>query len=185
MDKGSLYTLTVNNENVHLVWANAVQSEWYYHDCFCPLDTTVAIMTGSKPVFEKVEVINFFKRSLKDAQRKWLLIVNDNHKIIGECVFMDMDKLGYAHFRMAIFNKNYRGLGIGKWALQKSMEYASDVLGLSKIELEVFGFNSTARRLYVSLGFYPVECIKENSEYDNQAYEKWIMVLDLPKKERV
>lgn len=178
MGDNSLFTLTVNNENVHLVLTNAVQSEQYYNDCFCPLDTTVAIMTGSKPVFEKAEVINFFKKSLNDTQRKWLFIVNDNHKIIGECVFMDMDKLGYAHFRMAIFDKNYRGLGIGKWALQKSMEYAFDVLGLSKIELEVFEFNPTAKQLYLSLGFKVVACVKDKSDYDDQNYDKWIMVLN-------
>lgn len=178
MGDNSLYTLTVNNENVHLVLANAVQSEQYYHHCFCPLDTTVAIMTGSKPVFKKEEVIHFFKQSLKDTQRKWLLIVNDNHKIIGECVFMDMDNQGYAHFRMAIFDKEYRGLGIGKWALQQSMEYAFGVLGLSKIELEVFEFNPTAKQLYLSLGFKMVECIKDKSYYDGQIYDKWIMVLN-------
>lgn len=63
MGDNSLYTLTVNNENVYLVLANALQSEQYYNDCFCPLDTTVAQMTGSKPVFEKEEVINFFLNS--------------------------------------------------------------------------------------------------------------------------
>ena len=171
MGDNSLYTLTVNNENVHLVLANALQSEQYYHNCFCPLDTTVAIMTGSKPVFKKQEVINFFKNSLKDTQRKWLLIVNDD-KIIGECVFMDMNNQGYTHFRMAIFDKEYRGLGIGKWVLQKSMEYAFDVLGISKIELEVFEFNPTAKQLYLSLGFKVTECAKDKSDYDGQIYDK-------------
>lgn len=178
MDKNSLYTLSVNHQNIYLMLADIHQSEQYYNDCFCPLDTTVAIMTGSKPIFKKAEVINFFKKSLNDTQRKWLFIVNDNHKIIGECVFMDMDKSGYAHFRMAVFDKNYRGLGIGKWALQKSMEYAFGVLKLNKIELEVFEFNPIAKQLYVSLGFFPMECIRDKSDYDNKAYDKCIMVLN-------
>lgn len=91
---------------------------------------------------------------------------------------MDMNNQGYAHFRMAIFDKAYRGLGIGKWALQQSMEYAFDVLELSKIELEVFEFNSTAKQLYLDVGFKVVVCVKDKSYYDGQIYDKWIMVLN-------
>ena len=56
-------------------------------------------------------------------------------------------------FRIALFNKEYFGMGIGYRAVYETIKYAFEELKLHRIELEVFDYNKRAKRTYEKVGF--------------------------------
>ncbi|HEY7781211.1 MAG TPA: GNAT family N-acetyltransferase [Ktedonobacterales bacterium] len=52
-------------------------------------------------------------------------------------------------------NEGYRGKGYGKAAML-AVESAVRPMGAAHIDLSVFGYNTTARRLYEGLGYEPI-----------------------------
>lgn len=72
---------------------------------------------------------------------------------VGEVVFNDFSAANNSTgYRIAIGRRG-RGRGFGTEATQLMVNYGFAELGLNRIELEVFEFNSVARHVYTSCGF--------------------------------
>jgi ribosomal protein S18 acetylase RimI-like enzyme len=54
-----------------------------------------------------------------------------------------------------VINERYRGKGYGKAAML-AVESAVRPMGAAHVDLNVFGYNTTARRLYEGLGYEPL-----------------------------
>ncbi|MGM9680246.1 MAG: GNAT family N-acetyltransferase [Eubacteriales bacterium] len=134
--------------------ARAEDAENYYRQNFDPLDKEAARLTGCRETFTKEEVLSFFSESIADESRCFFLILSPDGQIIGESVLNDMDPVARkANFRIGIFRASERGRGIGSWATQVTRDYAFGVLGLHRLELDVFSFNPRAQQVYRKAGF--------------------------------
>ena len=54
---------------------------------------------------------------------------------------------------MAIFHPEYRGKGLGTWAVETVRDFAFEKLKLHRLELDVFSFNPQAEKTYLRAEF--------------------------------
>ena len=107
--------------------------------------------TTEKVNFEIID--KFVDKLVDDEARRHFLIIGDD-KIIGETSLMDIDfESRICGFRIALFNKEYFGMGIGYRSVYETIKYAFEELKLHRIELEVFDYNKRAKRTYEKVGF--------------------------------
>lgn len=134
--------------------ARREDAEEYYRNNFNPLDPEVARLTGSKSDFAREEVIDFFLKCMDDADRYDFLLVSPEGRIVGESVINELNRgLRSANFRICIFVPEVRGRGIGSWMVRTARDFAFGILGLHRLELDVFSFNPRAERTYAAAGF--------------------------------
>ncbi len=105
-----------------------------------------------------------------------------NNPILG--AFTEDGKLiGFADFNIGSFDeikhvailgmgiiKQYRGKGIGKKLVEKSIESAKR-LGVEKLELEVFDTNEIAKKLYKRMGFFEEGRLLRKRKCQGEKYE--------------
>ena len=133
--------------------ARAEQAEAYFAN-FDPLDPEVARLTGSKPDFTHDEVVPFFLRCVDDPDRYDFLLLAPDGRVVGESVINEIDwDTRSANFRIAIFQPDARGLGLGGWMVETTRDFAFAQLNLHRLSLDVFSFNPRAEHLYAKAGF--------------------------------
>lgn len=148
----------------------------YYQQNYCPLHPEIARLTGSKESFTKEEVDTFFLRAVKEEDKYFFLLQNPEGKIIGETMINEIDEeLRCANFRIAIFQPNELGKGIGTWATEMTRDFAFEKLNLHRLELDVFSFNPRAKRTYEKAGFQ-VEGILKDAVVDGNTYADDILM---------
>lgn len=129
-------------------------AESYYEQNFNPLDAQIAKLTGSKTRFDRNEVIEFFRACCADETRCDFLLIAPDGRIIGESVINEIDPdTQSANFRIGIFHDADCGHGIGSFAIRTTRDFAFEVLGLHRLELDVYSFNPRAVRAYEKAGF--------------------------------
>lgn len=134
--------------------ARREDADAYFSQNYDPLDPEVARFTGCKAHFTREEVISFFLGCLEAEDRYDFLILSPEGKIIGESVINEIDpQLRCADFRIALFQREHRGRGIGSWAVRTTRDFAFGTLGLHRLSLDVFSFNPRAERAYLAAGF--------------------------------
>ena len=151
-------------------------AEAYYEQNFNPLDKEVARLTVTKKVFTKEEVVSAFIRFVEDEERTFFLIIAPDGRIIGESVINELDfEMRCANFRIAIFDKDEWGKGIGTWAVEVTRDYAFEVLHLHRLALSVFSFNPRAKRVYEKVGFQ-VEGVLRDAVLEDGCYADEILM---------
>jgi ribosomal protein S18 acetylase RimI-like enzyme len=82
-------------------------------------------------------------------------VVSEQAGPVGDLwIFVDPTKCTAFIYDIAI-SEQYRGKGYGKAAML-AVEAAVRPMGAARIDLNVFGYNTTARRLYEGLGYEPI-----------------------------
>lgn len=112
---------------------------------------------------------SFVKEIIKSGWTQFFAIENDT--VVGWCDILPMQRKGLTHVGhvgMGVTQK-YRGKGIGKQLLLKSLEHAFET-GLQRIELEVFSSNNKAISLYKKYGF-KIEGVKSKARYLDGKYD--------------
>ncbi|MBP3040998.1 GNAT family N-acetyltransferase [Bacillaceae bacterium Marseille-Q3522] len=97
------------------------------------------------------------------------IIEKDNGELVGEVVLNDFEESTLnVNFRILI-GASGRGKGLGSEAAALFLRYGFEVLGLHKIELEVYSFNPRAEKVYKKNGFI-LEGVKRESFRYNDEY---------------
>lgn len=140
------------NAKRHKTWQNngyllrpacEADAEDYYGQNYKPLDPETARLTGSKTQFTKEEVISFFLQSVREEDRYLFLLISPDGRIVGESVINEIDwGLRCANFRIAIYQQNQRGKGIGTWMTETVRDFAFAELKLHRLSLDVFFLQS-------------------------------------------
>ena len=93
----------------------------------------------------------------------------------GEVVLNDLDRANRScGFRIGLLPE-FRDRGFGSEATRLMVDYALDVLGLHRVELEVFAFNPRGRRVYEKVGF-----VYEGTRRDALLWEgEWVDAVDM------
>ena len=72
----------------------------------------------------------------------------------GEVVLNDLNTLNEScGFRILLQGPRFYGRGLGSEATRLVIDYAFEVIGMHRIELEVYDFNPRARHVYEKIGF--------------------------------
>lgn len=134
--------------------ARREDADAYFSQNYAPLDPEVARLTGCRERFTREEVVSFFLACVGAEDRYDFLILSPEGRIIGESVINEIDpQLRCANFRIALFQREHRGRGIGSWAVRATRDFAFGALGLHRLSLDVFSFNPRAEQTYLAAGF--------------------------------
>ena len=104
--------------------------------------------------FDNVEQLRqYYKKTIKKKNLIFFGIFYKN-KHIGNLKFENIYQNSKdASWGILIGNKKYRGQGIGKEVLSKSMRYLEEKFNIRNFIISVTHFNRIARKLYFNLGF--------------------------------
>ena len=142
----------------------------YWKEGFESPDKEMFYYTGTTHYPNKEEIEKFIEKSSNDSERRHFLICNNEDKIIGECVLMDIDsEYKSCSYRIALFNKSNFNKGIGYKATNEALRYAFRDLNLHRVELEVFDYNPRAKTMYEKCGFKQ-EGIKRDALFINEEF---------------
>ncbi|MEP4186767.1 MAG: GNAT family protein, partial [Anderseniella sp.] len=115
-------------------------------------DVETLRLTGTQSSFT-YEQIRRHCEHVEQAEDRLDYIIEVAGQPIGEAVLNCVDELNRsASFRIAIWQDDDRNKGIGTEATRLLVRHGFDVVGLNRIELEVYSFNPRARRVYESIG---------------------------------
>jgi RimJ/RimL family protein N-acetyltransferase len=105
------------------------------------------------------------KEFSEEMTRHWLATRADHHdradwaimhdgSFVGEVVLNSLNTDNSSvNFRIGLAGPRVYGLGYGTEATQLVVDYALDVVGLHRVELEVYDFNPRAQHVYAKCGF--------------------------------
>lgn len=110
----------------------------------------------------------------EDIDKKMFLIDNEDRKPIGIIVISDI-KWEYRNCEIGIviYDKNFRGRGYGKDAMETILEFIFDDMNMHLVHLKTAEENTPAIELYKSLGF-EVEGLLRERYYRNGKYSNII-----------
>lgn len=140
-------------------------------------DISLVHLLMSKPIPVSLdETKEWLDRTLKDKNQITLGIkINQvdskEELLIGVIRLMFIDWINRkSELGIYIGNEKYRGIGIGKKAINLVLNYAFCFLNLHKIYLQVSESNKAAINLYKSVGFQ-VEGIRREEFWNKTSYE--------------
>nr|WP_174257526.1 GNAT family protein [Phytoactinopolyspora alkaliphila] len=111
-------------------------------------------LTGTHQTFTYEQIERWCASREEQPDRLDMVIeLNDTGAYAGELSVneFDLDNES-AGFRIALVS-GFQGQGIGPEATRLILGYVFDVVGLHRVQLEVFSFNERARRSYEKCGF--------------------------------
>jgi diamine N-acetyltransferase len=119
---------------------------------------------------------NFLLEADNDYSKKILLIDNEDHKTIG-LIYLKNIKWEYRNCEIGIviYDKNSRGMGYGKDALETALRFVFEDMNMHLIYLHVAQGNINAIELYKKLGFI-AEGILRDRYYKNNSYQNLIIM---------
>ncbi|WP_153011801.1 GNAT family N-acetyltransferase [Serinicoccus chungangensis] len=124
-------------------------------------DPEVGRLTGSvhddaeagRDPWTVVQLQEVYARWARDTDRLvWTVVERSTGQVAGEAVLLDHDP-GNASIGFRIWLGGSRDRGLGTEATRLAVGHAFEVLGLHRVELEVYAFNPRARRVYEKVGF--------------------------------
>ncbi len=128
-------------------------------------------LTGTSQEFTLEQCEAFYRRIPDDGSRVDYGIFEDTKPahLCGEVVINEIDwDAQTGHFRVAISNPEDRNRGLGSRAIRILFAHAFQVLGLKRIDLEVYAFNPRGIHVYESLGFVRTGLQKAELEWDGE-----------------
>jgi RimJ/RimL family protein N-acetyltransferase len=119
------------------------------------LDPEVNRLTGTHTKVSLEELERWYASRAEQHDRLDLAIVERaTGECVGEAVLNDLDAPNYGcSFRIALFGGRFFGRGLGTDATRMILNHAFEAVGLYRVELEVYSFNTRARHVYEKIGF--------------------------------
>ncbi|MHC3470385.1 GNAT family N-acetyltransferase [Streptomyces sp. 7R007] len=98
-------------------------------------------------------------------------------EVLGEVVLYDWDPVARGCTFRTLIGPRGRGRGVGTEATRLIVGHAFEQLGVHRIELEVYGHNHRARRVYEKVGFV-VEGVRREARWrDGEWVDEVLMAL--------
>lgn len=124
---------------------------------------------------EEIEVITDYLKEVEKNKSIHLAIENQG-KVKGFCnVKKDRGAMSHTGELGIVLNKDVRGKGVGKKALEVLQNEAKEKLGIEILTLCVYETNKRAQRFYKKAGFKEIGEIR-NGAYHNGQYKNIILM---------
>ena len=139
-------------------------------------------LTGTQANFTFAQVESFCARLFEDPDRlDYAITLKTDPTYIGEVVLNDIDWTNKsASFRIALGATRHFGKGYGSEATRLLIDHGFRVLGLHRIELEVYDFNPRARHVYEKIGFVREGVRRDVLLWDGRYHSAIIMSILAP-----
>lgn len=126
---------------------------------------------------------NFLLEADNDYTKKIFLVDNEEHKTIG-LIYIKNIKWEYRNCEIGIviYDKNSRGKGYGKDAMETALNFVFEEMNIHLIYLHVAQDNTNAIELYKKLGF-DAEGILQDRYYKNNTYHNLIIMSKISQRE--
>ncbi|GAA4527093.1 GNAT family N-acetyltransferase [Amycolatopsis samaneae] len=136
-------------------------------------DQEVMRFTGTHATFthEQIRRWNASRPGLTD-RADWAILRAADRAYVGDAALTEIDAdNASAGFRIALSAAAEFGRGYGTEATRLLLDYAFDVVGLHRVGLEVFDFNTRARRVYEKCGFTAEGVLREALRWDGEWHD--------------
>jgi RimJ/RimL family protein N-acetyltransferase len=128
------------------------------------------------PVTEHEEAARLRKLIEADDAVGFAIRLRGSRRLIGRCAIWNIHRVNRSGlFTIFIGAADERDKGLGREATALTVTYGMDVLGLNRLELEVFAYNDRAIRLYESLGFVR-EGVRRQARFHDGAWHDGIQM---------
>lgn len=143
------------------------------------LDPEVNRLTGTHTTFSLEELERWYASRAEHHDRLDLAIVERaTGECAGEAVLNNLDARNYScSLRIALFGRRFFGRGLGTEATRMILGHAFDVLGVHRVELEVYAFNPRARHVYEKIGFIHEGTKRDALHWDGQWIDAYSMAV--------
>jgi RimJ/RimL family protein N-acetyltransferase len=147
-------------------------------------DGDVLRLTGSHGTLspDDVEPMRqwYGSRSDHDDRLDLAAVDRSTGKYVGEVVLNELDPNNNScSFRIAL-GATGQNRGLGTEATRLVLGYAFERVGLHRISLEVYSFNSRARRVYEKVGFQPEGVLRDALLWGDQRFDAHVMSILAP-----
>lgn len=124
------------------------------------------------------ETLGWYRSRHAQEDRLDLAVVDRaTGRCVGEAVLNEWnDNAASVNLRILI-GRAGQGRGLGSEAVALTVRYGFEVLGLHRIELEVYAFNPRARRVYEKAGFVREGTRRQVFRFDGQWVDAEVMAL--------
>lgn len=143
------------------------------------LDPEVRRLTGTHQVFTE-EGLRSFATSRPDHHDRadWLIYDRATGECLGDCALLDLDPDNASvDYRIALYNMRMTGKGYGTAATDTVLEYAFETVGLHRVALQVFAFNTRAQRSYGKSGFVREGVWRKHLRWEGEWHDTVLMAI--------
>ena len=146
--------------------------ETYLDDVWEALhDNEVRRFTGTHTAFSRQAMADWLARRPEQEDRADWAVVRDG-EYLGEVVLNDVDPGNEsASFRIALAGPHVFGRGYGTEATRLVLDFAFETAKLHRVSLEVFEFNTRARRAYEKCGFVAEGVLRDALLWDGDRHD--------------
>jgi RimJ/RimL family protein N-acetyltransferase len=168
------YTRMLESTNVYLRPVEKEDMELIYKALQNP---EVRRLTGSKRVFTRPQLDQYFERISSDSSRvDFTICLKENNEPIGDIALMDISQSNRsAVTRIAINEEVHYGKGYGTEAMKLMLDFAFGVLNLHRVQLDVYSYNERAIKSYEKAGFKVEGRIRDELYYNHAYHDSIIM----------
>ena len=120
-------------------------------------DPEVTHLTGTHTMFDRAIIQAWLESRQQHHDRAdWAIMRIEDGAFLGEAVLNDLDAdNAAANYRVWLAGRRLFGRGYGTETTRLVIGYALDTVGLHRLSLGVYDFNSRAQRVYEKCGFIP------------------------------
>jgi RimJ/RimL family protein N-acetyltransferase len=138
-------------------------------------DPEVSRLTGTHRVFTYEEVERYAASRPEQTDRVDLAVVRvEDEKVLGEIVLNNLNADNHSMgFRIALSSE--QGKGYGTEAIRLLLRHAFDVIGLHRVDLEVYDFNPRAIASYRKCGFVEEGRLRDALLWEGQWQDALLM----------
>ena len=163
---------TLTGDRVRLVPIDIAHSEDFFRTVN---DPELARLTGTHRTFTFEEVERYAATRKEQTDRVDLAVVRiEDDQLLGEIVLNNLDEDNESMgFRIALSTE--LGKGYGTEAIRLILRYAFDVIGLHRVDLEVYDFNARAIASYRKCGFVEEGRLRDALRWDGRWHDALLM----------
>lgn len=142
-------------------------------------DPELKRLTGTHAEFTREHTERWLRsRHTQHDRADWAVIGKDDGTYLGEAVILDLDAHNEtASYRIALAGPHVYGRGYGTEATNLVIDYALNTVGLHRLELEVFEFNTRAIHVYERCGFTHEGRRRDALLWNGQRHDALIMAV--------
>lgn len=140
-------------------------------------DPEISRLTGSHATFTRDQIERWLATRQDHHDRAdWAVMRREDAVFLGEVVLNELDAANEsANYRIWLAGPHVFGRGYGTEATKLVVDYALDQVGLHRLGLAVFAFNSVARRVYEKCGFTLEGRLRDALLWNGERHDSLIM----------
>lgn len=149
-------------------------------------DSELRRLTGTHAEFDRETIERWVGTRSEHHDRLDLAIHRrDDDAFVGELALTSFDPLNESvAIRIALAGTDLRGKGYGSEAMRLVLAHAFDVIGVHRVELDVYAFNESAVQVYEGLGFVHEGRLREALLWEGERHDALLMSILRPEWEQ-